>query len=61
MGAGSEPASEMVLHELDHEGIDTSHVVQQKELRVSFSTVLLSLTGERTILNYSKSSRDKRH
>lgn len=50
---GSEdPASQRVLHELDTEDVDTQYVVTHPDVRTSFSTILLSMTGERTILNY---------
>jgi len=50
---GSEdPASHSILRELDHEGVDTTHVVLNGESRASYSTILLSPNGERTILNY---------
>ena len=47
-----DPASQRVLHELDAEDVDTQYVVTHPEVRTSFSTILLSTTGERTILNY---------
>ena len=46
------PASLAVMHELDHEGVDTSHVVIDSEMDTSHSTILLAPTGERTILNF---------
>lgn len=50
---GSEdPASLAVMRELDHEGVDTSLVATSPEMHTSYSTILLSPTGERTILNF---------
>ena len=49
---GTDMISEGILHELDKEGVDTSSVVQQSDYFASYSTILLSTTGERTILNY---------
>ena len=47
-----DPASRAVLDELDREGVDAGYVKQRDDMRVSYSTVLLSTDGERTILNY---------
>lgn len=49
---GTDVASQVILSSLDHEGIDTSHVVQDESYRASYSTILLANSGERTILNY---------
>jgi len=49
---GHELSSQVILQELEREGIDTSFVVQDDYFRASYSTVLLSPEGERTILNY---------
>ena len=49
---GTDVASEVILQELDREGIDTSAVAQDDGFRASYSVILLSSTGERTILNY---------
>jgi len=49
---GTEFASHAVLQDLDNEGVDTSHVRQDKSYRASYSTILLASSGERTILNY---------
>ncbi len=49
---GSDVPSRAILQELDDEGVDTSGVVQDEKYRASYSTVLLTHTGERTILNY---------
>lgn len=49
---GEDPSAQMVLNALDAEGIATTHVVQHKRYRTSYSTVLLAPTGERTILNF---------
>ena len=47
-----DPASLAVMRELDHEGVDTSLVLTSSAMRASYSTILLSPSGERTILNF---------
>ena len=49
---GTEPAGQSVMAMLDAEGVATHNVVQDDHYRTSYSTILLSPTGERTILNY---------
>ena len=49
---GHDPASETILRELDHEGIDTSPVVQNDRYQAGYSTILIATNGERTILNH---------
>lgn len=49
---GTEVASEGILHELDREGVDTSHVFQGEAFKASYSTILMLSGGERTILNF---------
>ena len=49
---GTDVASQTILHDLDTESIDTQRVVQDPSYRASYSTILLSNSGERTILNY---------
>lgn len=49
---GTDIASETILHALDKEGIDTSHVTQDQRYQASYSTILMLSGGERTILNY---------
>lgn len=49
---GEDPASVAVLTELDNEGVNTHAVVQSPDYRTSYSSILLSPDGERTILNY---------
>ena len=49
---GHDPASVASLTTLDEEGIDTSGAVQQASYAASYSTVLIALSGERTIMNY---------
>ena len=48
---GFDPASETILHDLDHEGVDTSAVVQREKYRAGYSNILIATDGERTILN----------
>lgn len=49
---GTDVASQAIMTELDAENIQTTGVVQDKKYRVSYSTILLAPTGERTILNF---------
>lgn len=49
---GDDPAGQAVLHELDVESVNTSHVKVDKRFTTSYSVVLLAPNGERTILNY---------
>jgi ribokinase len=49
---GVDPASETILRELDHEGVNTSHVVQNDHYQAGYSTILIATNGERTILNH---------
>lgn len=49
---GYDPASETVLRDLDHEGVDTSHVVRKNSYQAGYSTILIATNGERTILNH---------
>lgn len=52
---GNDPSSELILHSLDKEGVDTSHVIQADRFSASYSTILMLDGGERTILNYKGS------
>lgn len=49
---GIDPASETVLRDLDHEGVDTSLVVQNDTYQAGYSNILIATNGERTILNH---------
>jgi ribokinase len=49
---GTDIASHTILQDLDNESVDTSRVLQDESYRASYSTILLSSTGERTILNF---------
>lgn len=49
---GEDPASQAILADLDKEGVDTSAVAQDSAYRASYSTVLISPDGERTVLNF---------
>ncbi len=49
---GTEPSSLAIVAELDTENVDLSGVIQAATYRASYSTILLSPDGERTILNY---------
>lgn len=53
MGAvGDDPAGEVVVRDLDSEGVGTRHLVQSSEYKTGYSTVLLAPGGERTILRH---------
>ncbi len=49
---GTDASSETILQSLDHEGVDTTHVVQSERFKASYSVILMLSGGERTILNY---------
>ena len=49
---GFDPASKVVLHDLNTEGVSTSHVAQKDRYQAGYSTILIATNGERTILNY---------
>lgn len=49
---GYDPASEAVIHELDNEGVGTSHVVRENHYVAGYSAILIATNGERTILNH---------
>lgn len=53
-----DPVSHTILNELDMEMVDTHYVGQRLGLRASYSTILLAMSGERTILNYHGSIPD---
>jgi len=50
---GTDAASNTILAALDDDNVDTSAVEQQPHRSVSYSTILLAPTGERTVLNYA--------
>ena len=52
---GTDTPSEMILQDLDKEGVDTSHVYRGDRFKASYSVILMLQGGERTILNYSGS------
>lgn len=56
---GEDPASQSILKDMEAEGVHTELVDQRREYRASYSTILLSPDGERTVLNYHGSSMDK--
>ncbi len=51
-GLGTDPASQSILYELDNEGVDTSHVIQDDSYQSGYSVILIATNGERTILNH---------
>lgn len=56
---GEDPASQTILREMNSEKVGTKLVEQGSEHRASYSTILLSPDGERTILNYHGSGMDE--
>ncbi|HEX5743892.1 MAG TPA: carbohydrate kinase family protein [Candidatus Saccharimonadales bacterium] len=56
---GEDPASQSILADMQAEGVQTDLVDQRPEYKASFSTVLLSPDGERTILNFRGSGMDE--
>lgn len=55
---GHEPASQAIMNELDAEAVDTSRVALDPGYKASYSTILLSNSGERTILNFHGTQLD---
>ncbi|TAK89538.1 carbohydrate kinase family protein [Patescibacteria group bacterium] len=53
---GKDPAGAEVLRVLKREGVDTSHLRVDERLGTAYSTIMLSDTGERTILAYRGAS-----
>lgn len=51
-GLGTDPASQSILYELDNEGVDTGHVIQDDSYQSGYSVILIATNGERTILNH---------
>ena len=49
---GDDVAADVVIHELDKEYIDSSQVIRDEKGGTQYSTVLLTNSGERTILIY---------
>lgn len=56
---GEDPASQSILRDMRAEGVHTELVDQRPEYKASFSTILLSPDGERTILNFHGSAMDE--
>lgn len=57
---GDDIPSETILHSLDREGVDTTHVFQGKKFTPSYSVVLMLNGGERTIFNYKGAMPDSK-
>ncbi|HET6747159.1 MAG TPA: carbohydrate kinase family protein [Candidatus Saccharimonadales bacterium] len=53
---GHDPAGQAVLDDLDHEGVETTHVSYSKKYNTGYSVLLLAPNGERTILTYRGAS-----
>lgn len=56
---GEDPASQSILRDMQTEGVRTDLVDQRQEYKASYSTILLSPDGERTILNFHGSGMDE--
>lgn len=56
---GEDPASHSILRDMETEGVRTDLVERNKSHRASYSTILLSPDGERTILNYNGTVMDE--
>lgn len=48
----NDPASLAVIDEMEREHVDTHYIATDEKMRASYSTILLAMSGERTILNY---------
>ncbi len=55
---GEDPASHSILRDMEIEGVHTDLVDHRAEYQASYSTILLSPDGERTILNFHGSKMD---
>lgn len=53
---GEDPAGQAVTDALDEESIDSTYMVYSKKYNTGYSVILLSTTGERTILTYRGAS-----
>ena len=51
-GLGVDPASQSILYDLDNEGVDTTHVVQDPGFQSGYSVIMIATNGERTIMNH---------
>ena len=49
---GNDPVSNIILHDLDQEGVDTQYVVQRDKYSSGYSLILIATNGERTIMNH---------
>lgn len=56
---GNDPISDIILHDLDKEGVDTRFVVQNDKYAAGYSMILIATNGERTILNNRGKSTGK--
>ena len=56
---GDDPVSNIILNDLDKEGVDTRYVVQRSKYTSGYSLILIATNGERTILNHRGSSTGK--
>lgn len=53
---GHDPAGNVVLADLDKEGVDTTHISYSDKYHTGYSLLLLAPNGERTILTYRGAS-----
>lgn len=57
---GDDVAAQAVIHELDKEHVDSSKVIRDAAKGTQYSTILLSDSGERTILIYRGAAQEHR-
>jgi ribokinase len=50
---GNDPASQAILSALDHEGVNTTFVMQDDSYQSGYSVIMIATNGERTILNHA--------
>lgn len=55
---GDDPVSNIILNDLDKEGVDTRYVVQKSRYSSGYSLILIATGGERTIMNHRGVSTD---
>ncbi len=55
---GKDPASHNILRDMEVEGVHTNLVDQRDEYQASYSTILLSPDGERTVLDFHGNRMD---
>lgn len=56
---GDDPVSNIIMSDLDKDGVDTRFVVQKERYSSGYSLILIATNGERTILNHRGVSTGK--